>query len=180
MSMPSFASSFSRAFCSQKPMDPSVMATKLSKGKAGFFSESAARFCRRRFPTWGPFPWVIIRSSPFFMSFTRCLAVSTKAAFCAFAEGSDERMALPPKATTILRLAIIPTFFFYLIYLFAFYVKKRRTGQVFWLSPHKLIKGATIGLKEKASFSPSYTFGMKRLPRVAAMTALMVCMRFSA
>ncbi len=43
---------------------------------------------------------------PIFINFTRCLAVCTKASFCALADGSDDKMALPPKATTILRFAI--------------------------------------------------------------------------
>ena len=105
-SIPSSKRAFCKAFCSQKPILPSVIATRESSGKAGFFSESAANCCSSKFPTCGPFPWVMIRSSPFLINFTKCLAVSTKASCCAFADGSDERMAFPPKATTILRFAI--------------------------------------------------------------------------
>ena len=102
---------FSRAFWSQKPMLPSVIATSESRGKAGFFSEFAARCWRRRLPTCGPLPWVIINSSPFWMSFTRWRAVSARAASWAWADGSVERMAFPPRATTILRWDMSAPFF---------------------------------------------------------------------
>ena len=54
--MPRACNSFTNAFCNQNPIDPSVIATHVSNGIAGFFSESAAACCNNKLPTCGPLP----------------------------------------------------------------------------------------------------------------------------
>lgn len=43
---------------------------------------------------------------PIFYQFYKVLGCLYQGLFCALADGSDDKMALPPKATTILRFAI--------------------------------------------------------------------------
>ena len=84
--------------------------------------------------------------SLFLISLTRCFAVCTRAAFWALADGSDVRMAFPPKATTILRwfiLILFPPSCKEIAYIFDFQTGDRVTiesgPQTWWLHwPFKL------------------------------------------
>ncbi len=105
-SMPSSKREHFEAFYSTKPRWYLLIATRVTSGKRQDSFQSDAPNVGARDSQRGPLPWVIIKSSPYFINFTRCAYVSKQKLCWALLDGSKKKIAFPPKNTTQLRFAI--------------------------------------------------------------------------